>query len=97
AQEALGARGEQERESELACRFDRGGDALGRLADVEQGLVLTASGRGVLFGRHTASCRSESGSAGTPKTPDRVVRESGIGGRRQRSIARSIGRVPHRA
>jgi len=42
------ARGEQERESELACRFRRGGDALGRLADVEQRLVLAASGRGVL-------------------------------------------------
>src|SRR5262249_35197191 len=47
APEAFGARGEHERKSE-ACRCHGSGDALGRLADVEQRLVLSAFGRGRL-------------------------------------------------
>src|SRR5215813_6892520 len=46
--EAFGARGEHERKSEFARRCHGGGDALGRLADVEQRFVLSACGREVL-------------------------------------------------
>jgi hypothetical protein len=56
AQEAFGARRKHERESELARRCHRGGDTLGRLDDVEERLVIVASGRGVLERRADEAC-----------------------------------------